>query len=273
MPVDRAQVGSGRSGSLIEAAAERLRTAAETGVPCAPVRDVLGTSTDVDAAYQVQQHNTELALAAGRRVSGHKVGLTAVVVQEQLGVDQPDYGVLFADMCLADGAEIGSGRLLQPRVEAEVAVVVDRDLDKGEHSVVDVIDATAYVLPALEIVDSRIRQWDITIVDTVADNASCGLYVVGTRPVSLSAVDLREIQMRMTIDGAVAATGTGAACLGNPLNAAVWLADVMCERGTPIRAGECLMTGSLGPMKAISPGSAVGADMGELGAVSAHLSA
>ena len=256
---------------LVAAAAEQLRTAADTGVPCAPVRDVLGTSTDVDVAYAVQQRSVESALASGRRVSGHKVGLTAAVVQEQLGVDQPDYGVLFADMCLADGAVIDSGRLLQPRVEAEVAVVVERDLDKGEHCVVDIIDATAYVLPALEIVDSRIRGWDITIVDTVADNASCGLYVVGTRPISLDMVDLREVQMRMTIDGEVAATGTGAACLGNPLNAAVWLADVMCERGTPLRAGECLMTGSLGPVKPIAPGAEVFAEIGPLGRVSARL--
>ena len=257
---------------LIDAAAEQLRVAAETGVACAPVRDVLGTSTDVDVAYRVQQRNVELAVTAGRRVSGHKVGLTARVVQEQLGVDQPDYGVLFGDMCLADGAEIGRGRLLlQPRVEAEVALVLDRELDAGEHCVIDVIDATAYVLPALEIVDSRIQGWDITIVDTVADNASCGLYVVGTRPVSLSAIDLREIQMQMTIDGEEVATGTGAACMGNPLSAAVWLADVMCERGTPLRAGECLMTGSLGPMKPIGPGAEVSAEMGPLGRVSARL--
>ena len=110
------------SSGLVEAAAEQLRLAAETGVPCAPVRDVLGTSTDVDTAYEVQRRNVELAVAAGRRVSGHKVGLTASVVQQQLGVDQPDYGVLFADMCLADGADIEPGQLLQPRVEAEVAV-------------------------------------------------------------------------------------------------------------------------------------------------------
>ncbi|MXW97152.1 MAG: 2-keto-4-pentenoate hydratase [Acidimicrobiaceae bacterium] len=261
----------GMSLELVEAAADQLRTAAETGVPCDPVREVLGTSTDVDAAYAVQQHNVELDVAAGRRVSGHKIGLTAKVVQEQLGVDQPDYGVLFADMCLADGADIEAGRLLQPRVEAEVALVIDRDLDKDGHCVVDVIDATAYVLPALEIVDSRISGWDITIVDTVADNASCGLYVVGTRPVSLEAVDLRDIEMSMTINGELAATGTGAACLGNPLNAAVWLADVMCERGTPLRAGECLMTGSLGPMRPVGPGAEVSADLGPLGRVSTRL--
>ena len=259
------------SPDLVEAAAEQLRTAAETGVPCAPVRHLLGTSTDVDAAYAVQQRNVESAVAAGRRISGRKLGLTAAVVQQQLGVDQPDYGVLYADTCLADGAEIDSGRLLQPRVEAEVALVLDRDLDRGEHTVTDVIAAVAYALPALEIVDSRIADWDITIVDTVADNASFGLYVVGTRPVPLSAVNLREVAMRLDIDGETSATGTGAACMGNPLNAAAWLADVMCERGTPLRAGECLMTGSLGPMKPIRPGAEVSADLGPLGAVSARL--
>ena len=258
--------------SLIEAAARQLRTAAQTGVPCGPVRDVLGTATDVDAAYAVQQHNADLSLVSGRRISGHKVGLTAEVVQQQMGVDQPDYGVLFADMCLPDGADIDSSRLLQPRAEGEVAVVIDRDLDKGEHCVVDLINAAAYVLPALEIVDSRIAGWDITIVDTVADNASCGLYVVGTRPVSIDSLDLRDIEMRLTIDGETAATGTGAACLGHPLNAAVWLADTMCRRGTPLRAGECLMTGSLGPMRPISPGAEVYADMGPLGTVSTRLS-
>ena len=257
--------------SLIEAAAKQLRAAAETGVPCGPVRDVLGTSTDVDAAYAVQQHNADLGLAAGRRVSGHKVGLTAKVVQQQMGVDQPDYGVLFADMCLADGAELDRARLLQPRAEAEVAVVIERDLDKGEHCVVDIIDATAFVLPALEIVDSRIAGWDLSIVDTVADNGSSGLYVVGTRPVSLDSIDLRAIQMRLTINAETASTGTGGACLGHPLNAAVWLADTMCARGTPLRAGECLMTGSLGPMIPIEPGDEVFADMGPLGTVSTRL--
>ena len=258
--------------SLIEAAAKQLRAAAETGVPCGPVRDVLGTSTDVDTAYAVQQHNADLGLATGRRVSGHKVGLTAKVVQQQMGVDQPDYGVLFADMCLADGAELDRARLLQPRAEAEVAVVLGADLDKGEHCVVDIIDATAFVLPALEIVDSRIADWDLSIVDTVADNGSSGLYVVGTRPVSLDSIDLRAIQMRLTINAETASTGTGGACLGHPLNAAVWLADTMCARGTPLRAGECLMTGSLGSMIPIEPSDEVFADMGPLGTVSTRLS-
>ncbi len=256
---------------LVEAAAQ-LREAARTRTACEPVREILDTSTDTDLAYAVQQHNAQLDVESGRRVSGHKIGLTARVVQQQMGVDQPDYGVLFADMCIPSGVELDSSRLMQPRAEAEVAVVIDQDLDKGEHCVVDVINATAYVLPALEIVDSRIANWNISIVDTIADNASCGLYVVGTRPVSLDKLNLVDLAMHMYIDGATAASGKGRACMGNPLNAAVWLANTMCERGTPLRAGECLMTGSLGPMIPISAGSEITADMGDLGTVTTRLS-
>ena len=259
--------------SLIEAAARQLRDAAETGVPCGPIRDVLGTSTDVDAAYAVQQHNSDLDLAAGRRPSGHKVGLTNAAVQEQLGMDEPIWGVLYVDKCRTDGDDIGGAGLIEPRLEVEVAVVLGADLDKGRHSVVDVISATDYVLPAFEIVDSRIAGWDISIADMIADNAGSGLYVLGTRPVPLAAVDLRRVEMRLTVNGQEAATGSGAACLGNPLNSVVWLADAMCERGTPLRAGECIMTGSLCPMRPIAPGDELLAEIAGLGTVSAILSA
>ena len=257
--------------ALISEAARRLRDAAESGVPCEPVRHILGTDSDIDAAYRVQQCNTDLAIAAGRRVSGHKIGLTAQVVQAQLGVDQPDFGVLFADMCIADGVDIPPGRLLQPRAEAEIAVVLEDDLDKGEHCLVDVIGATAYLLAAIEIVDSRIAGWNITIADTVADNASCGLYVLGSRPVPLSAVDVREVDMCLNVNGRQASTGRGSACLGNPLHAMVWLADTMCRRGTPLRAGECIMTGALGPMVPITPGNEIHAELNPIGSVSARL--
>lgn len=257
--------------SLIEKAALQLRTAAETGIPCAPVRDVLGTETDIDAAYAVQQLNTEHAIAAGREISGRKIGLTAEVVQQQLGVSEPDFGPLFADMCFADGVDIPAGRMLQPRAEAEIAVVLEDDLDKGEHCVVDIINATAYVLPSLELVDSRIADWNIRIVDTVADFASSGLYVVGSRPVALADLDLRTVTMSMSQNGTEVATGTGVACLGNPLHAATWLANVMVARGTPLRAGECIMTGSLGAMVPIAEGDMIAADFGELGTVTTTL--
>lgn len=257
--------------ALIEKAAAQLREAAETSTPCGPIREVLGSETDIDAAYAVQQHNTDVDIAAGRQVSGRKIGLTAEVVQKQLGVDQPDYGTLFADMCFADGVDIPAGRMLQPRAEAEIAVVLEHDLDKDEHCVVDIINATAYVLPSLELVDSRVADWNIRIVDTVADNASCGLYVVGSKPVKLGDLDLRDVEMSMTKNGDVVSTGTGAACLGNPLHAAVWVANTMVKLGTPLKAGECIMTGSLGAMVPIAEGDTVAADFGALGTVTTTL--
>jgi 2-keto-4-pentenoate hydratase len=258
---------------LLDQAAAMLRTATETGEVCGPVRDVVGTATDIDVGYAIQERNTELAIAGGRRVSGRKIGITSKAVMEQVGVDQPDFGTLFVDMEFGDGVPIPAGRLLQPRAEGEVALVLEHDLDLGEHGFNDIIRATAYALPSIEIVDSRIDNWDIRIVDTVADNASCGLYVLGGRPVPLRDVDLRTIPMQMNVDGETVATGDGAACLGHPLNAARWLADVMCERGTPLRAGDVVMTGALGPMRPLTAGQSVVCDFGPLGTVTTHLDA
>ncbi len=253
--------------SLIADAAAALRGASNSGLPIAPVRSILGTETDVAAGYAVQDFNTSLAIKSGRRVCGHKIGITSKAVMAQIGVDQPDFGTLFADMEYGDGVEIESDRLIQPRAEAEVALVLEHDLNKGEHSFNDIIWATAYALPSIEVVDSRIVDWDIRIVDTVADNASCGVYVLGGKPVRLDRVDLRTIPMSMAINGDEVSTGTGAACMGHPLQAARWLADTMCARGVPLRAGEVLMTGALGPMKPILRGDTVVATFGDLGTV------
>jgi len=258
--------------TLIEQAAAQLRTAAATATACGPVRELVGTATDIDVGYAIQQINIDIDIAAGRRVSGRKIGVTSKVVQEQIGVDQPDFGTLFVDMEFGDGIELPAHRLLQPRAEAEVALVLEHDLDKGEHSFADIIWATAFALPSIEVVDSRIASWDIRIVDTVADNASCGLYVLGGRPVPLHHVDLRTISMSMSIDGTEVSTGVGAACLGHPLHAARWLADTMCARNTPLRAGDVVMTGALGPMQAIDPGQTVTANFGDLGTVTTHVS-
>ena len=258
--------------AALEAAAERLRTALVDGVASDPVRSLLGASAGPSVGYAVQQLNTEHWLDAGRRMSGHKVGLTNPAVQAQLGMDEPIWGVLFADKCRTDGDDIGDAGLIEPRVEVEVAVVLGADLDKGRHTVVDVVSATAYVLPAFEIVDSRIAGWDITIADMIADNAGAGLYVLGTRPVPLAAVDLRRVEMRLTVNGEEAATGSGAACLGNPLNSVVWLADAMCDLGAPLRAGETIMTGSLCPMRPIAPGDELHAEIEGVGTVSARMS-
>ena len=261
------------SQDAIEKAARRIRGAWSGGKPIKPVRDSLPDG-DVEAAYAVQKTNTDHWIEKeGRRLVGRKIGLTAKAVQAQLGVDQPDYGMLFADMCLVDGEEIPAGRVLQPRCEAEVALVLEYDLYDDQLTPIDLIDAVAYALPAIEVVGSRIAGWDIKIVDTIADNASSGLFVLGTRPVSIDDLDLRECGMVMENKGDQVSVGAGAACLGNPLNAALWLARKMVAVGTPLRAGEVIMTGALGPMAPVAPGDAMEARIEGLGSVRAAFEA
>ena len=252
-------------------AADRLWEAERTRTQIAPVRELLGTSTDIDAGYAVQEINHRRSLAAGRRVSGRKIGVTSKAVQAQIGVDRPDFGTLYADTEYGDGVETPASRLIQPRAEAEVAFVIGRELDSAPHGFAEIVRAVEFALPAIEIVDSRIADWQISIVDTIADNASCGLYVVGSRPVALSDFDVRTVPMAMTIDGAEVSTGVGAACLGNPVNAARWLADELCERGIPLRPGDVVMTGALGPMQPITIGDLVVARFGDLGTVTTRL--
>jgi len=203
---------------------------------------------------------------------GRKIGLTSTVVQQQLGVDSPDYGALFADMAVGDGEEIEWHRTQQPKAEAEIALVLERDLDHDINTFADVISATAYALPALEIVGSRVANWDIRLVDTVADNASSGLFVLGSRPVLLKDIDLVRCGMVLELKGEQVSVGAGSACLNNPLNAAVWLANTMVRLGTPLRAGDVVLTGALGPMAAIQPGDVFTAHIEGLGSVRAAFS-
>ncbi|MEV1002482.1 fumarylacetoacetate hydrolase family protein [Nonomuraea sp. NPDC050202] len=252
------------------AAAARLLAAHASGRPCEPVRDLVD---GLEAAYAVQSLLTERWLGEGRRLTGRKIGLTSKAVQEQLGVRSPDFGALFADMAVPDGAEIPAGAVLQPRAEAEVALVLERDLPHERHTVADVIAATAFALPAIEVVGSRIRDWDITLADTVADNASSGLYVLGTRPVLLREVDLRMAGMVIERRGEQVSTGVGAACLGHPLHAAVWLADTLAALGQPLRAGDTVLTGALGPVVPVRPGDVLEARIDGLGDVRAAFAA
>lgn len=257
--------------SVVQDVADALWEADRSHTPIPPVHDRLGTTTDLDVAYAVQQINTDRSVAEGRKISGRKIGVTSKAVQAQIGVDQPDFGTLFADTEFGDGVDVPGARLIQPRAEAEVALVLDRDLDAAPHGFAEVMRAVAFALPAIEVVDSRIEDWKIGIVDTIADNASCGVYVIGGRPVPLSAVDLRAVTMSMSVNGTEVSTGIGAACLGNPLHAARWLADTLCERGIPLRAGDVLMTGALGPMQAITTGDEVVASITGLGTVTTHI--
>ena len=250
--------------AAVAQAADMLHEAAESGKPCAPVRSHLD---GIEAAYAVQRVNIERGLAAGRRIAGRKIGLTSVAVQRQLGVDQPDFGALFADMAVPDGGEVAAGRLIQPKIEAEVALVLGADLPQRECTAEDLLRAAEFALPALEIVDSRIADWDINLLDTVADNASCGLYVLGGPPVPLAGLEVRDVEMRMTRDGETVSQGTGADCLGSPLTAAAWLASTLAALGDPLRAGQILLTGALGPMAVAVPGGGYAAELRGLGTV------
>jgi len=255
----------------IRAAAAAIRQAYESSKPCPPVRDQL-PANDVNAAYAVQQANTNFWIGQGRRPVGRKIGLTAKVVQRQLGVDQPDYGILYADMEVIDGDEIPWSKVMQPRAEAEVALVLKKDLLLEQLTLVDLIDATAYALPAIEVVGSRIAKWDIKIVDTICDNASSGLFVLGTKPVPLEDLDLRGCGMVLEKKGEPISVGAGVACLGNPLNAALWLARKMVSVGMPLRAGNVILTGALGPMVPVGAGDVVEARISGLGSVRAAFS-
>lgn len=256
--------------SAHEHAAARLADAASTGVPCDPILDLLPGGT-IDDGYLVQQRVLELLRSDHRRI-GRKIGLTSPAVQEQMGVDTPDFGVLYAEMGIGDGLPVPSTELLQPRIEAEVAFVLAHDLPDRPVIASDVLRATDFVVAAIEIVDSRIRDWNISIVDTVGDNASSGMFVLGGSPRPLDEIDdLRECSMTLTgPDGdAVLSSGTGAACLGHPVNAVVWLANAVAERGDPLRAGEVILSGSLGPLVPVERGATYTATIEGLGSVRA----
>ncbi len=231
---------------LIQDAASALRIAANTREYIAPLRDTY-PELSIESAYAIQRVNAQERLTQGRRIVGSKIGLTSRVVQAQLGVDQPDFGMLFDDMGYGDGEPIPSSILTQPKIEAEIAFVIGRDIAVPNPGQIDVLNAIDYALPALEIVGSRIAKWDIRITDTIADNASSSAFVIGSQPKKLSEFDLRLCGMIMERRGDPVSVGAGAACLGNPLNAVVWLARTLGALGTPLKAGDLVLSGALGP--------------------------
>jgi 2-keto-4-pentenoate hydratase len=249
-------------------ALERLAAARAAGRPCLPVRTLLPEG-DIDAAYAVQSAWVAAQIAAADGVVGRKIGLTNPAVQAQLGVDQPDFGALLASMDCPQREPIDIGRLLQPRIEAEIAFVLARDLDTPETGPDDVLAATGAVVAALEIVDSRIADWDISIVDTVADNASSGLFTLGLEHRPPEGLDLAECPMRLWRGDQEVSAGSGAACLGHPARAVAWLAATARSYGQPLRAGEIVLSGALGPMVPVAAGDQFTAEIGGLGHVTA----
>lgn len=246
--------------------AARLHEAERTGVACAPLTETDPGLTIADA-YAVQQANTERRLAAGELLRGRKVGLTSRAMQEMLGVDEPDFGVLFAGMVLEDGAAIATGDLLQPRVEAEIGFLLRSDLRGPGVSSAMAAEAIGFAVATLEVIDSRIADWKIRLADTIADNASSGRVVLGTRLVPLDRLDLRLGGVVVTRNGELAETGAGAAVLGNPVRCVAWLANKLAEFGEGLRAGELILPGAMHRAVDLAPGDVVRAEFSGLGAV------
>jgi 2-oxopent-4-enoate hydratase len=221
----------------------------------------------VAEAYAVQRIGLERRLAEGARLRGHKIGLTARVMQRQLGVDAPDYGYLLDDMIHAEGSTIPVEGYIAPRIEPELAFMLRRRLTGPGVTAADVLRATEFVCPALELIDSRIAGWRIKLVDTVADNASSAGVVLAGNPILPSRVNLRFVPVVLSRNGELCETGAGAAVLGNPVNAVAWLANALGTHGVSLDAGQLVLAGSFTASVAVSAGDRFGAEFGELGQV------
>ena len=219
-------------------------------------------------AYAIQQQLMKLRLAAGERVIGKKIGVTSQAVMDMLGVFQPDFGWLTDAMVYNEGEAIPMSRLIQPKAEGEIAFVLRKTLKGPGVTVADVLAATEGVMACFEIVDSRIEDWKIRIQDTVADNASCGVFVLGDRLVDVRDVDLTTCGMVLEKNGEIVATGAGAAALGHPANAVAWLANTLGAHGTALEAGEVVLSGSLAAMVPVKAGDNLRVTIGGIGGCS-----
>lgn len=208
----------------------------------------------MDDAYAIQQLINRARQDRGGRVVGYKIGLTSTAVQQQLGVDQPDFGVLFADMERCSGDVIDCSKLIAPKAEGEIGFVFKNDLDRKDLTFVEMLAEIDFFMPVVEIVDSVVRDWKINIVDTVADNASSALYLVGSKRFDPAGVDFTRLHVSIKAEGCEPVSGTGASCLGNPLIATWWLVRKLIELDTPVRKGHLVLSGAMAPMVNIKPG-------------------
>lgn len=262
---------SALSAENLRSIAEELRLAEEHAEPTDPVASRLARSPS--AAYAVQLVNIDHRITTGQRVTGRKIGLTSKAVQAQLGVNEPDFGTLTSDMMIPDHGVIDLSELIAPRLEAEIAFAFATDLDQP-----DIVDDTRAILravhslhPALEVVDSRIRDWRIELADTVADNGSAARYVLGPAHAPCTIDELADVEMTMRTEAGIVSRGAGRDCLDNPINAVQWLARRLLAAGTPIRQGNVILSGALGPMVTPRPGDHVEVNLDMLGTVHASI--
>lgn len=253
--------------NVIASAAQALLTA-YGGVPIAPLTETWPKLTSAQA-YDIQLRQVEHWTSQGRLLRGHKVGLTSAVMQPQLGVDRPDYGHVFADMFHPESSPIVADQFISPKVEPEIAFVLRSTLQGPGVTAAAAVAAVDYVLPALEIIDSRIDDWRITLPDTIADNASSAGVVLGTRARRVDEIDLALSGCTLCLNDRPVATGAGAAVLGSPLNALVWLANTVGPLGISLEAGSVILPGSLTAAAPVTPGTHVTASFGDMGSVTA----
>lgn len=253
----------------IDTLADELYTAYRQGRPVEPLTDRFSHLT-ITQAYHIQLNLVRRHEAEGRRIIGKKIGLTSRAMQELLGVSEPDYGHLFENMTVLNGQPIATAGLLKPRCEGEIAFLLGGELAGPGVSVADVLRATEAVMPALEIVDSRVRDWKIKIQDTIADNGSSALVVLGDKLTSVRDVDLRLVGMVLQKNGQLVDTGAGAAALGHPASSVAWLANKLAEFDINLKAGEIILSGSLATAPFAAAGDHFRADFDRLGSVSAY---
>lgn len=268
-PEGAADAGLGAAGAeaqRLQEHADALYAARRQGQPVAPLSETDPGLTVADA-YAIQGRLLERLLADGGEIVGYKLGLTSKPMQQLLGVHEPDYGPVLSSMVHDDGAEFALGELIAPRIEAEIALVLDRPLTGPGVTTVEAARAVAGAVAALEVVDSRVKDWRITLVDTIADLASCAAIVTAARVVPLDGFDLRQTGMVIRRNGTVESTGAGAAALGNPLTALAWLANTLGPYGVTLAAGQVIMTGSLHRAFDVAPGDRVRAEFDRLGSV------
>ncbi|SDM38387.1 2-keto-4-pentenoate hydratase [Bacillus sp. OK048] len=247
--------------------AAQLAEAEATKVGTAPLTSIDSELT-VKEAYSIQLENINKKLEQGQKIVGKKIGLTSKAMQNLLGVGEPDYGHLLDSMVVENGGRISIEDVLQPKVEAEIAFILKKELRGPNVTTLDVLQATDYVVPALEIVDSRVKDWKIKLVDTVADNASSGYYVLGGKPTKIEDIDLELIGMVLTKNGELVNTGVGAAALGNPASCVAWLANKLSEFDIPLRAGEVILSGALSAAEVATIGDTFTARFAHIGQVS-----
>lgn len=271
MHVPRGSTSAVTEQAVIAELADRLWRAEAGRAPVAPVTESV-PDLSVDDAYAVQTHNVERRVAAGATVRGRKVGLTSRVSREMLGVHEPTFGVLLDDMFADEHDEIALDALVQPRVEAEIAFVMRRELAGPGVTTTDALTAIGAALPAIEVLDSRIVDWRVGLTDTVADNASAARAVLGGRLTPLAGLDLRLLGVLFHRNGVPIDSGAGAAVLGNPARCVAWLANKLGSLGSGLRRGDVVLPGALHRMVPVRPGDVFHARFAHLGSVTVRFS-